>query len=113
MSLSIEFTRSLYDNKNLKCVSLKFGLLDYDDEARYDTIITVLLKVGYNSEEYNKFLKQIELIDLLEEPFYLTVDSILWYEDGCWAEYDEDCEMPGIYFWRFHDNTPEIPEELK
>ena len=82
------------DDKTIKC-------------AIIDTMVTTLLKVGYNKEDLETFFNSLDFI-YDEEYGIQYISGTVWFHDNTWlsrGEYD------GLEWWQY-DTIPPIPEEL-
>ncbi len=89
-------------NKEIKCATILNGGSWFDDEDE-----TILLKVGYSTEDYERFLREIDF-DYNSGYGGQELFGTIWFKDGSWAvrgEYD------GSEWWELC-SLPKIPREL-
>ena len=93
----------LLKSKEIKCATVTNGGSWLDAHERR----TIVLKVGYTADDYEKFLKELDFnydSGYGEQELFGTV----WFKDNTWAgrgEYD------GSEWWERH-SLPDIPKEL-
>lgn len=82
--------------RKVKCSKIAFYSTTYN-----------YLKLGYNEEQYEEFLK---VIDVNYDNGYggQELYGIIWYEDGTWSERGE---YDGSEWWEYK-SMPEIDKEL-
>jgi hypothetical protein len=69
--------------------------------------VHAILKKGFSKEEYEEFLKQID-IEYDSGYGIQYLDGCIWLTDGTWIDRGE---YDGSEWWQHH-SCPEIPESL-
>lgn len=93
----------LLKGKEIKCAKVTTGIGWYEEDRHR----TIVLKVGYNEEDYAKFLNDLDFE--YDNGFGgQELHGTVWFKDNTWAgrgEYD------GSEWWELY-SLPDIPKEL-
>lgn len=107
MNAKLEFLETVGDKK-IYCALLNFTENKHQKRVfGQDDNDIVVLKSGWNNEEYQQFLKEIDrdYDDGFGKQF---LHGHIWYEDGSW---EERVQYDGGEWW-VYNKRPNIPEDL-
>ncbi len=93
--------------KLLKGKEIKCAKVTTDEDWEEDEYKTAVLKVGYDEEDYAKFLNDLNF-EYYSGYGGQELFGIVWFKDNTWAGRDE---YDGSEWWVIY-SLPDIPSEL-